>query len=170
MYFIQNLSNGRNEKRRMSIRPQCTHKDIFMKSYTVYLYIIVFCAFVCSSCVVVQELIFFNNSGFDVKLQLEDGSEKYYNVKFNGTIENGYSVKFQYPVHQRVLIQTEATNWVYSFTNFPPRKNGHVRKEIRVQLEATGDIYLLLPTEEFPFKYFTTQPIGYPLRPDVEQE
>jgi hypothetical protein len=39
---------------------------------------------------------------------------------------------------------------------------------MRIQLESTGEIYVLLPTEVFPLKDFSNQPPGFPLKPIIQ--
>ena len=137
------------------------------------------CIFMCFVCVIVltscsraPELIFFNNSGYSVKICVESFLmvSDDYKVRFYGPIEHGNTVEFSYTFDQQISIQTETTNWVYQSTEYLPREYFGLSSsaEIRFQLESTGEIYVLLPTEEFPLTDFTNQPPGFPLKPILQ--
>ena len=144
-----------------------------MKLFAIWVcFFIVFMAMF-SSCTGPIKLIFFNNTGHVVNLKTEDDKvalQHGYNVKFNATVENGQKVEFSFPVSQKISISTETTNWLYQAIIHPPREyckpvGTFDSAAIRIQLEATGEIYLLKSSGEFPLKNFNNQPEGYPLRP-----
>ena len=113
-----------------------------------------------SGCPVTYKLFLFNNSGFTVELKIEEGQVY--------TIKNGGEVMGNEPFFSRFSIHTGTTNWIYCTTLFPPREYYQSAK-IRVQLEATGEVYVLLPSEDFPLTNFTNQPAGFPLKPIIQE-
>ena len=139
-----------------------------MKPNIIVLCIAFVCVFILSSCTFAPKIVLLNNSGYTVKVQQ--------GTKTIGIVNTGQSVEFYYPsADQMVFIKTETTSWSYNFTtNSPPHEYflpppERRERKLRVQLEATGELYLLLPTEEFPLTNFTNQPSGFPLKPIVQE-
>ena len=130
-----------------------------MKSLLNY-FVVVFLIIFFSSCSVAPKIIFFNNTDFQVEI--------FNNKTRLVVIEPKHNKELYYPITQTINIKTQTTNWVYSINNYPPieyyKPNGRSEK-MRFQLEATGEIYVLLPTEIFPAKDFNNQPIGFPIKP-----
>ena len=137
-----------------------------MKQNVTRLCIILTCVFMLSSCTPVVEIFLFNNSGYPVKVKISDNNTIC-------TIENGKGARLGYLNYQPIFIQTEKTNWVYCITNQIPLESCLTpsrweRHKLRVQLEATGEIYMLLPMDALPLKNFTNQPSGFPLQPTIQ--
>ena len=139
-----------------------------MKLNTMCLFFVFICFFTLSACSPSYTLILYNNSGGTVKIQLGDNGIIY-------IIEDEHEATLGYFDWVPIIVQAETTNWVYNITNSPPRKYGAprgwgLRNKIYFQLETTGEIYTMLPTEEFPLKDVTNQPPGFPLRPITEKD
>jgi len=138
-----------------------------MKTKNLCLCLAFICMFTLSSCFPVHRFSIFNNSGVTVEIQSE------YNV--TRTIENGHNVTFDDPFNLQISNLTRQENWMYciGLTNYPScekycQTGLFSLHKIRIQLESTGEIYLLLPSEKFPLKDFRSQPQGFPLKPIIQ--
>ena len=133
------------------------------------------------SCVPLSKYKFYNNSEHTVKTLIYADIIRTRENEHDATIapssiskpsmihvvEKGHNVTLDN--FWRFAIQTEKTNWIYCITNYLPHEYnqawglfGNIK---RFQIEPTGEIYVLKPTEEFPLKDFNNQPPGFPLKP-----
>lgn len=121
------------------------------------------CIAILSSCSPRPVIILLNNSEAVVEVQV-DGTTR---IKINHGQQEKINDFFKYPTF-KISIDRGTAKWIYDKTTWPPDNYWRGRNFstiVKFQIEVTGYIYVLLPTEDFPLKDFTNQPPGFPLKP-----
>ena len=136
-----------------------------MKQNVMVLCLALVCTFTLSSCFPIHRFLVFNNTGDSVEIQSQ------YNA--TQTIEDGHYATFDDPFNLQISFPAKGKAWTYCITSYPSCKkycqtSGLSTHKIRVQLEATGEIYVLLPSEKFSLTDFNNQPSGFPLEPIIQ--